>query len=72
MLADDVVDLLVQYDWPGNARELRNAIERAFLFCGDRTIQAAHLPCEFRDFQPVAFDEWTYSEDAGGEESIPD
>lgn len=71
LLADDVFDLLVQYDWPGNARELRNAIERAFLFCSDRTIQAAHLPCELRDFQPVAFEEWTYSDDTGGEESIP-
>ncbi len=71
MLADDVADLLVQYDWPGNVRELRNAIERAFLFCGDRTIQSAHLPCEVRDFQPVAFDPWTTSESPYEEESIP-
>ena len=70
-LAAEAADRLVQYDWPGNVRELRNAIERAFLFCGDRTIQAAHLPCEIRDFQPVAFDEWTTSDDAGGQESIP-
>jgi DNA-binding NtrC family response regulator len=42
-------DTLVRYDWPGNIRELRNAIERAFLFCADRTIDVAHLPCEVRD-----------------------
>ncbi len=71
VLAEEVSDLLVQYDWPGNVRELRNAIERAFLFCGDRTIQAAHLPCEIREFQPVAFEEWTTSEAQHGEESIP-
>ena len=41
------------YDWPGNVRELRNAIERAFLFCGDRTIQALHLPSEIRNFRPL-------------------
>jgi len=70
-VAADVADLLVQYDWSGNVRELRNAIERAFLFCGDRTIQAAHLPCELRDSQPVAFEEWTTSEMPVGEETIP-
>ncbi len=71
VLAAEAADLLVQYDWPGNVRELRNAIERAFLFCGDRTIQPAHLPCEMREFRPVAFDEWTASEAPDGTESIP-
>jgi DNA-binding NtrC family response regulator len=71
VLAAKAADLLIQYDWPGNVRELRNAIERAFLFCGDRTIQPAHLPCEMRDFLPVAFDEWTTSEASYEEESIP-
>lgn len=42
--------LLLQYDWPGNVRELRNVIERAYLFCADRTIDAAHLPSEIREF----------------------
>jgi DNA-binding NtrC family response regulator len=53
---------LLQYDWPGNVRELRNAIERAFLFCGDRTIEAAHLPDEVRTAacpQPTV-DPWTH------------
>jgi DNA-binding NtrC family response regulator len=42
-------EALLRYEWPGNVRELRNAIERAFLFCGDRTIDAAHLPAEVRE-----------------------
>lgn len=52
-LAPEVESLLAAYDWPGNVRELRNAIERAFLFCGDRTIQALHLPNEIRNFRPA-------------------
>jgi DNA-binding NtrC family response regulator len=36
--------VLMDYDWPGNIRELRNAIERAMLFCDDAAIDVAHLP----------------------------
>lgn len=34
------------YRWPGNIRELRNAIERAVLFCDGTEIRLAHLPAE--------------------------
>ena len=37
---------LMNYDWPGNIRELRNIIERAMLFCDDASIDLAHLPGE--------------------------
>ncbi len=30
---DDFLDVLVQYRWPGNLRELKNHIRRAVLFC---------------------------------------
>ena len=33
-----------QYAWPGNIRELRNAIDRARLFADDGVIGLAHLP----------------------------
>ncbi len=36
--------LLLQYDWPGNARELENAIERALLLETTRVLQAHNLP----------------------------
>ena len=32
--------------WSGNVRELRNAIERAVLLCGDGVIRPEHLPVE--------------------------
>ncbi len=70
-IAAEVSDLLVEYEWPGNVRELRNAMERAFLYCGDRTIQAAHLPSEIRDFRPAAFNKWTTSEMPDRAELIP-
>lgn len=37
---------LVRYDWPGNIRELSNAIERAVLFCDDPAIGLDHLPSD--------------------------
>lgn len=37
---------LMAYDWPGNIRELRNAIERAMLFCDEACIDLGHLTRE--------------------------
>ncbi len=37
---------LAAYDWPGNIRELRNAIERAMLFCDDAALDINHLPAD--------------------------
>jgi NtrC-family two-component system response regulator AlgB len=35
---------LLSYPWPGNLRELRNAIERAVILCADTQITAEDLP----------------------------
>lgn len=40
----DAADMLKQYSWPGNARELRNVIERAAILCHSDRIRAEHLP----------------------------
>jgi DNA-binding NtrC family response regulator len=42
-LADDALELLLQYRWPGNVRELRNVLERAILFCKGDTLGRAAL-----------------------------
>lgn len=36
-------DLLLSYEWPGNARELRNVIERAAILCKSGQIKAEHM-----------------------------
>jgi PAS domain S-box-containing protein len=35
---------LMLYDWPGNARELENAVEHAFVLCQDDIIRIEDLP----------------------------
>ncbi len=36
-------DKLLEYSWPGNARELQNLIERALILCKEDFIQPSHL-----------------------------
>ena len=43
-LAPDAVDVLTQYDWPGNIRELKNVIERLVIMASANTIRAEHIP----------------------------
>jgi PAS domain S-box-containing protein len=45
-VAAEALSLLMAYDWPGNIRELENAIERAFILCSDGLIGIDHLPGE--------------------------
>jgi DNA-binding NtrC family response regulator len=45
---DDVMGLLIRYDWPGNVREMRNVIERAMLLDAQDELLVAHLPPEIR------------------------
>ena len=42
----DALSALEHYSWPGNARELRNVIERALLLEDDEEIGLKHLPAE--------------------------
>jgi NtrC-family two-component system response regulator AlgB len=42
--SDDAVEALRGYDWPGNIRELRNAVERAVILCRGDRVTADLLP----------------------------
>jgi DNA-binding NtrC family response regulator len=46
-ISERAMAALHKHDWPGNIRELRNAIERAMLFCDEATIDLGHLSPEF-------------------------
>jgi len=43
-LSKDAQDRLLAHSWPGNIRELRNAIERAVILCEGGLITGEHLP----------------------------
>lgn len=48
-LSSDVLDALGRYSWPGNIRELENAIERAVILAeGQPRIEVGDLPPEIR------------------------
>ncbi|MFW5739824.1 MAG: sigma-54 interaction domain-containing protein, partial [Myxococcota bacterium] len=43
-VSDETMSVLLGYDFPGNVRELENAIEHAFVLCREELIQPSHLP----------------------------
>ena len=45
-ISPEALSLLMIHRWPGNIRELRNCIERAFVLCAEGRIHIAHLPEE--------------------------
>lgn len=48
-LSEPALACLRAYDFPGNVRELSNALERATAFCEGREIRPAHLPERIRN-----------------------
>jgi DNA-binding NtrC family response regulator len=47
-LGPSILDRMMAWNWPGNARELRNTIERAVILCPDGApLDAGHLPPAF-------------------------
>ena len=46
-VSDKTMSLLMQYEFPGNVRELENLIEHAFVLCHSSQIELEHLPREF-------------------------
>ena len=48
-IADEVMQLLINYSWPGNIRELQNCFERMIFFAEHETISVDDLPQEIRD-----------------------
>lgn len=46
-LSDEVREVFINYEWPGNVRQLKNVIERAVVLARDERITLRDLPEEF-------------------------
>jgi PAS domain S-box-containing protein len=53
-VSDEVLARLMEYDYPGNVRELENIIEHAFVLCRGSLIETAHLPPQLRGAAEVS------------------
>ncbi|MGN0855156.1 MAG: sigma-54-dependent transcriptional regulator [Kiritimatiellia bacterium] len=51
-IADDALAVLEAYNWPGNVRQLRNAIEKMVVLAGGETLTVEDVPEEIRENPP--------------------
>ena len=60
-LTKEAEELLQNYDWPGNIRELRNAIERVMILAEGNRVAAKYLPIRISEggVLPVPMSEFT-------------
>ena len=56
-ISKDVMNILMQYDYPGNVRELENIIEHACVMCQGTRIRKVHLPPELNPKSEIVVDE---------------
>ena len=53
-VSDPAMEYLMDYGWPGNIRELENAIERAVILCKTDTLEADLFPIPGKKGHPTA------------------
>ena len=51
-VSEDVMEIFMKYDWPGNIRELENVIERAVVLCKGEIITRDYLPNNLLQLNP--------------------
>ena len=61
-VSPEVVDILMQYDFPGNVRELENIVERGVALARGQTIEVSHLP---EDLRGLVFKTYRRRDDGG-------
>jgi PAS domain S-box-containing protein len=58
-------DILMEYNWPGNIRELENVIEHCFVLCSGDIIQVECLPKRLREQKPKKSDSQNQNQKKG-------
>jgi transcriptional regulator with PAS, ATPase and Fis domain len=48
-ISDEVMDVLLSYEFPGNVRELENIMERAVTLANGPTVEMRHLPVDLQE-----------------------
>ncbi|HEY6012311.1 MAG TPA: helix-turn-helix domain-containing protein, partial [Nitrospirota bacterium] len=54
-ISEDVIALLMNYDFPGNVRELENIIERGVALTNGSVVETGHLPEDLRELSIRTF-----------------
>lgn len=49
-VSQEAMEVLSQYEWPGNIRDLENAIQSAMIMARNGTIQKYHLPIRCKEY----------------------
>lgn len=52
IINDDLLNYLIDYDWPGNIREFETVVKRLLVFAKDNIIKSEYLPIEILNFKP--------------------
>ncbi len=52
-ISQEAAKAVLAYPWPGNARELRNIIERILSLYADEEVRYNYLPSEIRDYREI-------------------
>jgi len=50
-ISDEALSMLMDYDWPGNVRQLQNVLQYAIVKCSRRLIRPKDLPLELADIR---------------------
>jgi transcriptional regulator with PAS, ATPase and Fis domain len=53
-ISKTAMQILLNYDYPGNVRELENILEHALIICREAMVQPDHLPDYVRQVQQTA------------------
>lgn len=51
-ISQEAIDILCNYSYPGNVRELENIIQRSVIIAHDCTLMPNHLPKEMTEIKP--------------------